>query len=48
MPTGHRGEKCPPDVIGNAVYADRIATGEIQETCAKPSQPETGSIPRQP
>jgi len=28
MPTGPKGEKCPADVIGNAVKVIRIATGE--------------------
>ena len=28
MPTGPKGEKRPADVIGNAVKAIRIATGE--------------------
>jgi len=28
MPTGPKGEKCPADVIGNAVKVMRIATGE--------------------
>jgi hypothetical protein len=31
MPRGPKGEKRPADVIGNAVYVMRIATGEIQE-----------------
>lgn len=32
MPRGPRGEKRPPDVIGNAVRVMKIATGEIEET----------------
>jgi hypothetical protein len=28
MPTGHKGEKRPADVIGNAVKVMRILTGE--------------------
>ena len=36
MPTGPRGEKRPPDVIANAVRVAKIATGEVQETYAKP------------
>jgi len=28
MPTGPKGQKCPADVIGNAVHIARIATGE--------------------
>jgi hypothetical protein len=31
MPVGPRGEKRPRDVIGTAVKAMRIATGEIEE-----------------
>ncbi|HEV2546713.1 MAG TPA: hypothetical protein VGU20_05205 [Stellaceae bacterium] len=31
MPKGPRGEKRPADVIGNAVKAMRIATGEETE-----------------
>ncbi len=31
MPTGPKGQKRPADVIGNAVYVMRIATGEIEE-----------------
>jgi hypothetical protein len=32
MPKGPKGQKRPADVIGNAVYVMRIATGEIGET----------------
>jgi hypothetical protein len=32
---GPRGETRPADVIGNAVHAMRIATGEIEETTAE-------------
>jgi hypothetical protein len=32
MPRGPKGQKRPADVIGNAVKAMRIATGEQQET----------------
>lgn len=32
MPRGPRGEKRPADVIGNAVYVMRIATGELEDT----------------
>lgn len=28
MPTGHKGQKCPADVIGNVVRVMRIAIGE--------------------
>ncbi len=31
MPRGHKGEKRPADVIGNAVHVMRVATGEIEE-----------------
>jgi len=36
MPRGPKGEKRPADVIGNAVYVMRIATGEIEETVSEP------------
>ena len=32
MPKGPKGEKRPPDVIGNAVKVMRIATGEEEDT----------------
>jgi hypothetical protein len=32
MPRGPKGQKRPADVIGNAVKAIRIATGEQQQT----------------
>ncbi len=32
MPRGPQGQKCPADVIGNAVTVARIATGEIEDT----------------
>lgn len=32
MPKGPKGEKCPADVISNAVKIMRIATGEEEET----------------
>lgn len=32
MPTGPKGEKRPADVIGNAVHAMRVLTGEIEDT----------------
>jgi hypothetical protein len=35
MPRGHRGEKCPAGVIGNAVHVMRIAAGEIEDTPSK-------------
>lgn len=31
MPKGSKGQKCPADVIGNAVKVMRIAKGERQE-----------------
>jgi hypothetical protein len=31
MSRGPKGEKRPPDVIGNAVIIARIATGEIED-----------------
>jgi len=31
MPRGPKGEKRPPDAIGNAIMIARIATGEIVE-----------------
>ncbi len=30
MPKGPQGQKCPADVIGNAVHIMRIATGDDQ------------------
>ena len=32
MPTGPKGEKRPPDVVGNAIHVMKILTGEIEET----------------
>ena len=32
MPKGPQGQKRPADVVGNAVYVMRIATGEIDDT----------------
>ena len=34
MPKGPRGEKRPGDVIGAAIMAAKIATGEIEEESA--------------
>lgn len=31
MPKGPKGQKRPPDVIGNAIRVAKIATGEIEE-----------------
>lgn len=41
MPKGPKGQKRPPDVIGNAVHVMRIATGEIEDT----AQPDDGKDP---
>jgi hypothetical protein len=41
MPRGPKGEKRPADVIGAAVMAGRIATGEIEEG----SPPDDGKDP---
>lgn len=49
MPRGPKGEKRPADVIGNAVYVMRIATGEIDERpvkCAPPKKPRRVSVKR--
>jgi hypothetical protein len=35
MPPGHKGEKRPADLIGNAVKVMRIATGEETDDAAK-------------
>ena len=48
MPTGPRGEKRPPDVIANAVMVAKIATGEVEDTCAKPAQAGTEQRPKPP
>jgi hypothetical protein len=32
MPKGPKGQKCPADVISNAVRVMRIATGEMRES----------------
>jgi len=34
MPRGPKGERCPADVIGNAVKVMRIAVGEEADTVA--------------
>jgi hypothetical protein len=46
MPRGPRGEKCPADVIGNAVQVMRIATGEKTEELekTKSAAAELGSL----
>ena len=36
MPRGHKGEKRPTDVIGNAVHVMRIATGEVEDVKVTP------------
>jgi hypothetical protein len=33
MPKGPKGERRPADVVGAAIMAAKIATGEIVETC---------------
>ena len=38
MPKGSRGENSPADVIGAAIMAAKIATGEI----AEPTEPDDG------
>jgi hypothetical protein len=38
MPEGPKGENRPADLIGNAVKAMRIATGEEEEDVARPAQ----------
>jgi hypothetical protein len=42
IPKGPRGEKRPADVIGNAVYVMRIATGEITDTPPTNAEPSEG------
>lgn len=43
MSRGPKGEKCPADVIGNAVRVMRIATGEESETLSQsPRRAEGG------
>lgn len=37
MPKGPKGQKRPADVVANAVYVMRIATGEIEERAPKES-----------
>jgi hypothetical protein len=36
MPRGPKGERCPADVIGNAVHVMRIATGQITDDVPSP------------
>lgn len=31
MPTGPKGERCPADVVGNAVHVMKILTGEAED-----------------
>lgn len=38
MPKGPKGQKRPPDVIGNAVHVMRIATDEIKENVPDPGK----------
>jgi hypothetical protein len=42
MPKGPRGEKRPPDVIGAAIMAAKIATSEVAESI----EPRNESIAR--
>ena len=44
MPTGPKGQKCPADVIGNAVKVMRTATGEESE--GTPSKPGFAQLRR--
>jgi hypothetical protein len=37
MPKAPQGQKRPADVIGNAIYVVRIATGEVEETGPVPN-----------
>jgi len=39
MPRGPQGQTRPADVVGCAVHVAKIATGEIEDTAAKPRQP---------
>jgi hypothetical protein len=36
MPKGPKGQRRPADVIGNAVHAMRLATGEVSEGASRP------------
>ena len=42
MPKGPKGEKRPADVIGAAIMAARIATGEIPDNPAATRRAESG------
>lgn len=43
MPKGLKGQRRPPDVLGNAVLVMKIATGEIEEyTGAAPNRAKGG------
>jgi hypothetical protein len=47
MPRGARGEKQPGDVIGAAIMAAKIATGEIEDTKGKaPNRAKVGKVGR--
>lgn len=41
MPRGPKGERRPADVIGAAIMAAKIATGEIEETGPKGGKSHT-------
>ncbi len=38
MPKGPQGQKCPADVIGNAVHVMQITTGEVEDTLRDPAK----------
>lgn len=44
MPKGPRGEKRPADVIGAAIIAAKIATGEIEERVETKVSPTAAEI----
>jgi hypothetical protein len=43
MPKGPKGQRCPADVIGNAIRVAQIATGEAEE-----DMPKSGKDPTPP
>jgi hypothetical protein len=44
MHRGHKGEKRPADVIGNAVHVMRIATAEIEDEPAADNGKRTNAV----
>ena len=46
MPRGPTGEWRPDDPIACAVQVARIATGQIEETCEPPPEPEDATTQR--